>query len=166
MSHIQRTKAGYKAVAQDDPEDPVDIKYVPREKKPSDQYTQLFEKIATFLHAMFWVGLAGATWYYTDLVHVHSDPRIRSTSLALALCCGFIATCAFIYVYVDNFRRGSPNNNYFEEYPKTIYTLTFSGLLFWFFVCLALYPVFGWKSIPLIIVNFMGFIMSFSLLSL
>lgn len=159
---LTKRNTGYKSVPQ---EDPIDIQYRPRPQK-EDKYIAVLEKIGSYLHSFFWIGLAAATWYYTDLIHIHSDPRVRSMSLASALLAGLIACCAFLYVFIDNYRRGSPNHDYFEEYPKSITVLTFVGLLFWVLLTIALFPVWGWKTIPLIFVNFMGFIMSISILPL
>jgi len=46
-----------------------------------------------------------------------------------------------------------------EEYsPKAIVVMTISGILFYFSLLIACWPVWGWKIIPILFIFFMAFL--------
>jgi hypothetical protein len=154
---------GYTSLPQ---EDPLDIQFKPR-KQTASQAESVVERTLSVLHALFWVTLAIISWFYTDIFSAYSDQRVKSIPFGIAVLCGLIALVTFSYVFLDNWCKDSTmNHDLFDAYPKSIYTLTFSGLFFWFFLTVAFYSVWGWKTFPIIFVNFMGFIMGVSLFPL
>ena len=159
---LSKRNTGYKILPQ---EDPIDIEFKPRPQK-EDKYIAVLERVGSILHSLFWLGLAIASWYYAEIYLAYSDPRLRPIPFAISLFLGFVASCAFLYVFTDNFIKGSPNQDYLEAYPNAIKILTFTGLLFWIILTVALFPLWGWKTIPVIFVNFMALILSPNLIPL
>ncbi len=116
--------------------------------------------LSNTLHALFWVGLAAASWYYGNIWKVlTTDPRLNL--LAFRLCLLSFATVVVIFAYLTvyhGFIRGA-TESYFDLAPRlvSIVTVAFLSMLVLFTV--AAWPVWGGLSIPIMFVNMMAFFM-------
>ncbi|GLJ05631.1 hypothetical protein SUGI_0021820 [Cryptomeria japonica] len=112
---------------------------------------------------LLWVASAAFIFYYGDL---HSnffslllrDSRIRRTALNLGLLCVACDTIIFIYLAFWVRDMVKVDNRWEISSPAAILTATVIGLLAFFLLCLALWPIWRLLTLPLLFTLFMAFV--------
>eukprot|EP00928_Gymnodinium_smaydae_P091861 TRINITY_DN75620_c0_g1_i2.p1 TRINITY_DN75620_c0_g1~~TRINITY_DN75620_c0_g1_i2.p1 ORF type:complete len:234 (+),score=33.89 TRINITY_DN75620_c0_g1_i2:69-704(+) len=124
-------------------------------KKWVDRLNWVWRKI----NAAFWVGLACLTIYWTNFFRViWESPLVNRTYFYLALACLFFNITMLFYLAVWCVEVKGLKNPWEDHNPKAIPVMAICGFLTFFLFFFALWPVWGFLTILIQLVFFLGFV--------
>jgi len=115
-------------------------------------------------HSIFWMVASIAVFYYTDFyMAVKLDPNVNWSYLYPGI--GFIFISVFIGMFCViwcHYIKGV--SDYENLYPAAVPLATISFLAGMICCCAALWPIWGWLTIPILLTLFMGMMFATTIL--
>jgi len=128
----------------------------------STQRRARVEKITNIMHSAVLCGLAGFLLYYTDMwLVLTTDPRLNRTPFYIALACVTGVMIIFVYATaVLPFVASRPVNEHLSHTSPIVQVATALGVTSYVCFVIALWPVWRFVTLILVLVIYMAFLLA------
>ena len=113
--------------------------------------------VAKKIEEILWVFLGAIVLFYSNFFHnMYSHPKVNQLFLYIGCTCA----CVNIWImFFAGFVLPMFKINSIDEYnPKVVYVGAFCGFISFLGFSVAMWPVYGWLTIPIMFIMFVGYI--------